>query len=273
MSDSIDSIVQTVRTSAKYRTVTEAFVRSITAEMLRRYRTEKEALKATKNKLHQVCGAYFEHTPNYSAWLEALRAADSPESRREVVRRILSNHASSRERLPILDQFYQAIFAALPPIRTVMDVACGLNPLYAAWLPPLENYYAYDLYEDLAWFLGESFTVCGVKGTAEARDVIGSPPTIRADLALVLKTLPCLEQSDSEASGALLNALNVAYLAVSFPSRSLSGRGGKGMAENYEARFMALIEARGYTRLEKIAFENELVFVVSLVNKQALETT
>lgn len=268
MPDSIDAILQNVRASAKYRAVTEPFVRSIAAEMLRRYRSEKEALKATKNKLHQVCGAYFEHTPHYRAWLERLRAADSAESRREVVQHLLSNHASSRERLPILDQFYQAIFAVLPPVNTVIDVACGLNPLYAAWLPPLEHYYAYDLYDDLAWFLSESFQICGVSGTAEARDVIGNPPTIRADVALVLKTLPCLEQSHGGASMSLLNALKVEHLVVSFPSRSLSGRGGKGMAENYEARFMALIEAGGYTHLRKIAFENEWVFVVTLAKSE-----
>jgi 16S rRNA (guanine(1405)-N(7))-methyltransferase len=59
-----------------------------------------------------------------------------------------------------------------------------------------------------------------------------SPPTQHADLALILKTLPCLEQLDKTAGQWLLEAVNVDYLLLSFPVYSLGGRD-KHMLENY----------------------------------------
>jgi 16S rRNA (guanine(1405)-N(7))-methyltransferase len=59
----------------------------------------------------------------------------------------------------------------------------------------------------------------------------------------------------------LLDGLNARYLAVSFPAKSLGGRG-KGMVENYSARFDELIAGRGWGVLGKLEFSSELVFVV-----------
>ena len=231
------------------------------AELARRP-SLKVAIKETKNTLHQVGGAYLDGPTPYSRWLDALRAADDAEARREACRSIMAHHASTRERLPDLDALYAGVFAALPPIRSVIDIACGLNPLALPWmrLEPGATYHAYDIYTDMMDFIDSALPLLGVTGAARARDVTADPPAELADLALVLKTLPCLEQTTKDAGASLLDALNARHLVVSFPARSLGGRG-KGMVSHYGGRFEALLAARGWP-WERLLFDSELVYIV-----------
>jgi 16S rRNA (guanine(1405)-N(7))-methyltransferase len=145
-------------------------------------------------------------------------------------------------------------------------VACGLNPLARPWmpLPPATEYLAYDIYADQIAFLNACFSLLGYPGRAEVRDVIGRPPDEPADLALVLKTLPCLEAVDRHAPARLLDALNAPRLLVSFPAQTLGGRR-KGMAAHYEARFSQLLAERGWPA-ERFEFATELAFLVKKNN-------
>jgi 16S rRNA (guanine(1405)-N(7))-methyltransferase len=99
-----------------------------------------------------------------------------------------------------------------------------------------------------------------VPGEAQACDVLGELPTRHYDLALLLKTLPCLEQIEKDVGARLLEAIDAAYLLVSFPVRSLGGRD-KGMAENYPARFMETVKGYGWG-IKRFGFETELAFLV-----------
>jgi 16S rRNA (guanine(1405)-N(7))-methyltransferase len=174
----------------------------------------------------------------------------------------MRHHASTRERLPILDSFYNTVFEALPPIASVLDVACGLNPLAIPWMPlaPGATYTACDLYADMIDFLNGFFRLAGIDGRAQVCDLISGPPRQRADLALVLKTLPTLDQIARDAGRDLLRALDTPYMLVSFPARSLGGRD-KRMAEHYAERFEALVGAEGW-QAERCEFAAELAFLV-----------
>jgi len=54
VSPDLDQLVQSVLTSSKYQRVTRDLVRTIGAQELTKRRNLKEAVKATKNKLHQI---------------------------------------------------------------------------------------------------------------------------------------------------------------------------------------------------------------------------
>jgi 16S rRNA (guanine(1405)-N(7))-methyltransferase len=174
----------------------------------------------------------------------------------------MRQHASTRERLPVLDSFYRTIFGALPPIHSVLDVACGLNPLAIPWMPltPGATYTACDLYADMIDFLNGFFEIAGIAGRAQVCDLVSGPPRQSADLALVLKTLPTLDQIAKNAGRELLRALDARFLVVSFPARSLGGRD-KPMAEHYAQRFEALVAAEGWP-VERFEFPTELAFLV-----------
>jgi len=174
----------------------------------------------------------------------------------------MSHHASTKERLPILDQFYATILADLPPIRSVIDIACGLNPLAIPWMP-LESdtqYYACDIYGGMLSFLDAALALMPIKHSVQQCDILQACPTHQADLVLILKTLPCLEQVDKQAGYHLLHTLNARYLIVSFPVHSLGGHN-KGMTTHYEEHFRELIRNDAWD-VRRIEFPTELVFVV-----------
>ena len=260
----LESLVAQVLQGAKYRQIAPDLVRRIGAQELLKRRTLKEAVKATKNKLHQVGGAYQQTKLNYNKSLLQLRetAVSNPNQFRTASQSIMQAHASTRERLPILDEFYQTIFASLPPIDTVLDLACGLNPLAYPWLPlPAEVHYtAVDIYADMLNFVQEFFTISGVNGRTQQRDIIGNPPTESVDLILLLKTLPCLEQVDKNAAANLLDSLNGRYLLITYPAQSLGGRS-KGMVENYTHHFEQLADGRSW-QVQRFEFATELAFLV-----------
>lgn len=260
--EDLDALVEAVRGTPKHRHVAPDVVRNLGARELAKGRGRKEALKAVKRRLHQVGDMYLDCGVHYDRWLEALRAAQGGDLRAACAQ-VMKCHSSTRERLPLLDEFYDALLAGLPPLRAVLDIGCGLHPLAIPWmgLPEGAEYLAIDIYEDMAAFLNGFFALLPVRGRAEAGDVLQSPPAGRADLAFLLKTIPCLEQVEKEAGRRLLEAIPADVLLVSFPVHSLGGRRDRGMEVNYEARFAELVAGKVW-EVERFDFPGELVFRV-----------
>jgi len=260
----IDALVEAIYASKKYAAISKDLVCAIGRRELAVRRNLKEAIKATKNKLHQVAGAFLDARPPYEAWLEQLANVQTSERSdlQTICREMMRHHASTRERLPVLVSFYRQVFRALPPIHSVLDVACGLNPLAIPWMPlaPGATYAACDLYADMIEFLNGFFQIAGIAGRAQVCDLVSGPPRQSADLALVLKTLPTLDQIAKDAGRDLLRALDARYLLVSFPARSLGGRD-KQMAEHYARRFEAVVAAERWPA-ERFEFASELAFLV-----------
>jgi 16S rRNA (guanine(1405)-N(7))-methyltransferase len=258
----LDSLVESIAATTKYKNVSPQLVRNIGARELAKGVSLKTAVKSTKGKLHQVGGAYQVGRIDYDAALQTLRAASSAEDWRKGCREIMSLHASTRERLPILDDFYPSILSDIAPSQRVLDIACGLNPLAASWMPLAGNaqYLAYDIYSDMMQFMGDYMQLARLDGRAEVRDVIHNPPSETVDLALLLKTLPCLEQIEKGASERLLDTIRARYLLISYPVSSL-GRRHKGMIHTYDTQFAALLEGRNWTA-RRYLFSSELAFLV-----------
>jgi 16S rRNA (guanine(1405)-N(7))-methyltransferase len=264
----LDELVMQVRSSAKYAQVNADLVRRIGALELKKRRSLKAAIKETKNTLHQVAGMFAEEKASYGEWLKILVAnavalTRTPLPLGERLRKILSHHASTRERLPILETFYKTIFADLGPIHSVLDVACGLNPLAIPWmgLAPGATYHAVDIYDDMMAFLQQAMSTMGMRGTAESRDVVADCPSDDVDVALILKAIPCLEQLDKHAGQILLDTIRARHIVVSYPTRTVGGKN-IGMVATYDARFNDLIANRDL-RVKRFVFENELVFRIS----------
>lgn len=261
----LDLLVAQILASSKYRHIAPDLVRRIGAQELSKRPSLKIAVKSTKNKLHQVGGAYRRTRLDDEKGVARLReTATSPQDFRATCQTLMKTHASTRERLPILNDFYPTVLANLPPINTVLDIACGLNPLAWPWMPlsPTVQYTAVDIYADMLHFIAEFFAIAGVNGRIQQRDVIGNPPTQPADLILLLKTLPCLEQVDKTAASTLLDTLNGRYLLISYPTQSLGGRG-KGMVNYYTQQFEQLANGRSW-QVQRFDFATELAFLVTV---------
>ena len=264
-SQQIDWLIEAVLASSKYKSIDVDFIRYIAMQELSRHSNLKEAIKSTKNKLHQVGGAYQTSTPRYSVWLDELKFAKRSGNEGhflDTCKWIMQYHSSTRERLLILEQFYSTIFAHLPPINSVIDIACGLHPLAIPWMPLAEHvqYFAYDIYEDMIGFLNDSLSLMPVQGSGKVSDVIHSCPTQKVDMAFILKAIPCLEQVDKSAGLRLLETINADHLVVSFPAHSLGGKN-KGMATNYKSIFYKQVAHKPWS-IQRFEFPGELVFLV-----------
>ncbi len=259
----LDALVAAVRASAKYDRLSSEVIRRVGAHELAVRRSLKEATKATKNKLHQVGAAYMPQPMHYTRWLQELEQARQEDRLADACRRIMQAHTSTAERLPILSQFYATTLGSIAPVRSVLDLACGLNPLALPWMPLAKgaSYAAYDMYEDLAAFLQGFLSMTDIAGRAEAVDVLHMEAIEPVQVALLLKALPCLEQIDKTATAHLLEAVAAEHLLVSYPVHSLGGRA-KGMVAHYDTQLAALISGKPW-RVERFEFATELAFLIS----------
>jgi 16S rRNA (guanine(1405)-N(7))-methyltransferase len=261
----VDELVRLVRQGEKYAAIDENTIASIGKAELAKRSSLKEAVKTTRNKLHQVGASYQEKPIPYTAWLEQLRALPKDLSNpktREFLRMNMRLHASTSERLSIHETFFKQTLASLAPIHSVLDLACGLNPLNLPWMPLAKDftYSACDIYSDMTGYLQVFFDHFGINGKASLCDLTQSIPSEHVQLALLLKTIPCLEQVDKSAGRRLLEGLNAETILVSFPAHSLGGRS-KGMARNYETHFNELMAGQ-FWKVERFEFPGELAFLV-----------
>lgn len=259
-------VVQAVRMSTKYAAIDENLVRALAETELAKGRREKDAVKAVRNKLHQIGSAYQEKPIDYTQLKNQLTPLphnlNSPELQ-DFCLKAMTEHTSTRERLEFLDAFYRETLAGLGPIHSLLDLACGLNPLALPWIPLADGarIEACDIYADMTEFLNGFFDHTAVNGHAFACDLIQQVPNQPVQLALLLKTIPCLEQVDKTIGKRLLSNIQAQYMLVSFPVHSLGGQG-KGMRQNYDRHFQELISGLSWNVL-RFDFPGELVFRLS----------
>ncbi len=263
---SVEDIIRQASSSDAYSDIHPDVIRRVCEAEGRKGLKSRELVKAIRNRLHQIGGAYLPGDVNpeaFAAELTALpRDMTSPEIQ-AFCHAKMENHASTRERLPYVEHFFTDILAGLPPVTSVIDLACGLTPLALPWMPltPGAEYTALDMYGRLAKSLQTFFDHTGINGKAEAADIISAPFENQYDVAFVLKTLPCLEQQGKGLAATLVDRVNARTLVISYPLRTLGGSR-KGLGATYETDFNRLAEARNW-QIARFEFPNELVFRVT----------
>ncbi|PKN99439.1 MAG: hypothetical protein CVU42_08045 [Chloroflexi bacterium HGW-Chloroflexi-4] len=263
--EQLEELFSLVTSSEKYANISPDLIREIGAKELAKRRNQKEAVKETRNKLHQVGSAYQEKPIPYTAWLDELQ--DLPHDLQDdtvnaALKRQMGMHASTAERLSILPHIFNDALETIAPLHSILDLACGLNPLCLPWMPAAADveYAACDIYADMTDYLNHYFEHFKINGNAFVRDLTQSVPQMSVQVALLLKTIPCLDQVDKNAAKRLLTELQAQYILVSFPAHSLGGKS-KGMLQNYENRFNLLTEGESW-KITKMEFTGELAFLI-----------
>jgi len=224
---------------------------------------EKAVLKNVRRKMHNIVAPYL-GDPNYADaihWLEVAYQSNNVEKIKQACTRILKEHASTRERIPYLKDFYEQIFAICGKPGSILDLACGLNPISLLWmnLPSSTDYYAFDIHTPRVNFINQFLVLAGKQPLAEVRDVLVRPPEIRSDIVFFFKEAHRLEQRRKGANRELWRALNVNTLFVSLPSSSLSGQ------HDLSGQMRRLVQnaIQGLTwSMQEIKIGNELVFCI-----------
>lgn len=262
----LEKIITAVQKNPRYAAMEPSLVASVAQDMLKKGFSTKETIKRTRAKLHQVGGAYQEQKIPYDSLTTELSGLSKELHSEEVktfCRQAMHYHRSTKERLDLLDTIYQDIFSELPPVTSILDLACGFNPLTLPWMPISANcsYYACDVYPQMMKFINAFLLHFNQSGQAFTCNLAQTIPPQEVDLALVFKTIPCLEQLDKTIGARVLNQLNAKAALVSFPVRSLTGRT-KDMPRFYEEHFTELLKSTKW-KSSSIATSDELFFLLT----------
>lgn len=256
------AVVAAVKQSRKYGDTSEATIRQLAIEAVAAHKKFKPAEKAVRKRLHSIMAPYL-GDPDYASAGEELTAAfaaGDEDAIKAVCYDQLHAHLSTRERLPIMEQMYRAIFAVTGQPGSLLDIACGLNPLAFPWMGLLlpVDFYAYDIHEPRVAFINHYFALQGLPQLATVQDVALETPAQRAGVALFLKEMPRFERNYPGNGRKLLQELNARFLVVSFPT--VSTHGGRNLTNRYRAFFNELIDGSGWPTTE-LLFDSELVLI------------
>ena len=256
-----DPMLEKLLHSKNYQGVCPDAVRRIYAECLQKYRKPRDAEKAAREQLHGLTGAFLTRDESAACLRDMHIWAAGGRSEADL-ERALTRHASTRERLPLarMDGMYERIFEVTGAPASVLDLACGLNPLYLGARGI--SCVGVDVSGEAVVSINACATNYGLPVRAVCADLLceSAVPKERYDLALLLKILPLLERQRRGAALDVMHAANAKYLAVSFPTRTLSGRN-VGMEGNYAAWMEGhLPENRRITA--RFTEENELFFIL-----------
>ncbi len=219
----VKELVEAVGNKPVYRAmqIPEATLWNLAEKALERQPSARLALKTVRRKLHQITAPYL-GDPDYARVTRDLQAAfqaNDPGAIQKCCHAIMSTHASTRERLLILEGFYVRLFKECGRPSVILDLACGLNPLSWRWmgLPAETRYRAYDIHAPRVAFLNEYFHLEGIHGEAFLQDILVDPPREAADAALLFKEAHRFEEREAGCNRALWCSLKVKTLFVSLP--------------------------------------------------------
>mgnify|MGYP003681878845 CR=1 FL=1 len=263
--DSVQDLVEEVRSNPKYQFITSDLVQQLCQDAKRKGLKGKLAVKTVRGKLHQIGGAYFSKQVDYNETINRLRTLpDDIQSAevRQFCRQTMRSHTSTGERLPIIDTFFKTCLASLAPVHSVIDLACGLNPLAIPWIPLTEDftYCACDIYEDMLGLLTHFFKRFSIQSKTTACNLTSGIPETNAEVAFLLKSIPCLEQIKKSFGAEILELIPTPHLLVSYPVHSIGGRK-KGMPDFYRRHFYQLISGKDW-EVQEFQFQTELAFMV-----------
>ncbi len=262
--EGLGEIVSALRESRKYRFLCGDTLERVARWAGERHSGRREIVKAAKRKLHQAYGAYLEgfNLSEIETIVEGVDPDWPDERLRETCLEILRRHASTEERIPFMAEAYGEIFRRVGRPRVILDLACGLNPFAFPWMGLSSDvtYHACDIDERIVSAVEGFFGRLGVEHSVECADVLVSAPEVEAEVALLLKTIPCLERQEKGAGAEIVRAVRARHVVVSFPARSLGGRS-KGMREQYGGEMERLAAELG-VGVEEISYPTETFYVV-----------
>lgn len=251
------SSIKQIRKTRWFKTLNDTIKREV-YYCLRKYKAKPEHLECLIFKLDTLSDEQFN------------------QQKESILKDLATCHVSIYERLTEMDYFYQELFDCLSKhactCRTVLDVGCGLQPLFFPFqrLPyPLLSYTAIDK-DPLCIAAINAFSQHVVEFPLKSyhwqisdgwEPILSTTAISSYDLAFVLKFIPVVERTEKGALEKLLLSLPAKIWVISGAKEAMAKR------RNIEKRERASIENH-ITRLNKtiiaeINITSEFFYIVS----------
>lgn len=271
MDEKLEKIIATISSTQKYKRIDRETIHNAVVEASIRFKKEHEIDRKARNTLHQLWGAYYHTAPNFiKATDQFKKSITQGQDLQIALTPLLQLHSSTRERIPILSQFYNDIFTITGLPQSIVDHACGLNPLTIPWmnLPITTQYYAYDIDEKGIDFIKHTLDLVRTNKldvipkqiTLEHKNITQSSKT-PAEVAFFFKCFTCLDHLQKGIGIQALEQQQCKYAVVSFAIKSIKGYE-KGMKEFYSINFEKYIATKNW-EYKKLTYDTEMVYIIS----------
>jgi 16S rRNA (guanine(1405)-N(7))-methyltransferase len=261
----IGKIIENIEDSRKYRRMglNHATLTNLISQEAPKHSSQKKLIKAVKRKLHNIVAPYL-GDPDYAELYPQLHQLKGKSVTAPAVRafcqQVLGQHASTAERLPHLESFYQRIFETIGVPESILDLACGLQPFALPWmgLPTSTHYYAFDIVQPRIEFINTFFTTFGLEPLAKNEDILVHPPKIQADAAFFFKEAHRFEKRSPGCNQAFWRSLDVRTLVISLPARNLSGT--HSLTDQH--RLLVKNNLPENQPMQEVLIEDEMIFII-----------
>lgn len=259
----LTDLIEETKTSRKYREMDlpENFLLDLASQAAKIASTPAEIKTIFRKNLHNVIAPYLE---NIDYPQETLRLINEPEILNDLPAYCLSvmkKHASTRERIPWLVEFFGVIEEQIGRPKLVLDLACALDPLSLPWLKlaPEPTFLAFDVNGARISYLNQLFAAAFPFSKAIQQDIFVDPPCEKADCAFFFKEAHRLEKRQPGATARLLQQLNVDVIVLTLPATDLARHHS---LENYHTQLVEKAVQGQSFFFEKIRVGDELLFFI-----------
>ncbi len=257
--------VEAVLASRKYRdldipveTAIELYEAAIRAGQ-----SPRDAEKTLRQKLHNIIAPYLGDPDFTEAAIEmqtAFASGDSVQIQAFCLN-MLNSHASTRERVMILEDFYSLLFEVTGKPGSIFDLAAGMNPFSLPWmhLGGDSRYFAYDLNAPRIGLIHKFLGLSSREPLAFHADILLRPPVEKGEVAFLFKEAHRMEHRQRGSTRKLIEAVDVTWFLLSLPTSSLQGK--YDLTERQRSLVTSIVENSNWLVVE-VQFINELVFCI-----------
>ena len=267
----VSKLIDSVHNSHKYRDLAlpNAFLLDLINQNLNNSKNFSELKDNFRKSLHNVIAPYLEDI-DYQAEIKNLESGfvdlRSEEALKTYCLKMMAKHASTKERIPHIQPFFDAIHEVIGEPESILDLACALDPLCLSWIhmAPQASFKAYDLNGSRIQYLQKFFDCAGIKAEAIQQDILLNPSQDQADCAFFFKEAHRLEKRQPGSTRILIENTKVKTFILSLPAFDLKGHHS---LESYHRHLVEkTIEAKNWV-LESKLIGNEIIFFIHKESK------
>lgn len=210
-------------------------------------KNQKPIIKEVRAKLREYVGR-FQKTSSTTKRKKLLA--------NKSIQDLLKTHSSTKERLNEYNTLFNLIKKQNP--KSILDLACGINPIALAQEFPEITYTAIDINSVDLQTVQSYFKSHKVHGTTKQADIRTLKTFPETDLTLLLKILDIIETRGHKIAERIITSIKSETIIVSFATRTLSGKPMRVPRRNW---FENILQQNNLTFKTK-QISNEIFYVI-----------